>query len=140
MAEWKKITPAGIYECTECGQTVMTMDIAVYRFCHGCGALMREYQEYVIPATCASCENLRPGNTLMYRCALVENSEFEFIGNSRRIFCPFDVDPTAYNREIAEGIKPVLDAGDGELALEDYPDEDDDTGYDPFIGSRMDEI
>lgn len=47
MAEWKKISPAGIYECSECGQNVMTCDIVAYRFCHGCGALMREYEEQI---------------------------------------------------------------------------------------------
>ena len=86
MAEWKKISPAGIYECSECGQNVMTMDIVAYRHCHGCGALMREYQE-----ECAKKIKLESGS--LY----------------------------------------------GELALEDYPDEDPDEdneiGYDPFIGS-----
>ena len=37
---WKKISPAGIYECTCCGQDVMTSDIECYKFCHGCGARM----------------------------------------------------------------------------------------------------
>lgn len=37
---WKRISPAGIYECSECGQNVMTGDIECYRFCHGCGAMM----------------------------------------------------------------------------------------------------
>ena len=37
---WIKISPAGIYECSECGQNVMTQDIDVYRHCHGCGARM----------------------------------------------------------------------------------------------------
>ena len=39
--EWKKISPAGIYECSCCGQNVMTSDIECYKFCHGCGASMR---------------------------------------------------------------------------------------------------
>ena len=29
-----------IYKCPECGQIVMTDDIEVYRFCHGCGMKM----------------------------------------------------------------------------------------------------
>ena len=37
---WKKISPANIYECSECGQNVMTDDICAYKFCHGCGAKM----------------------------------------------------------------------------------------------------
>ena len=39
--EWNKISPAGIYECSCCGQNVMTSDIECYKFCHGCGAEMR---------------------------------------------------------------------------------------------------
>ncbi len=38
--EWKQISPARIYECSECGQNVMTSDIEAYKFCHGCGARM----------------------------------------------------------------------------------------------------
>lgn len=38
---WKRISPAGIYECSECGQNVMTGDIECYQFCHGCGAKMK---------------------------------------------------------------------------------------------------
>ena len=34
---WKKISPAGIYECSKCGQNVKTQDICAYHFCHGCG-------------------------------------------------------------------------------------------------------
>ena len=34
-------SPAGIYECSVCGQNVMTQDIDVYMYCHGCGADMR---------------------------------------------------------------------------------------------------
>lgn len=37
---WKQISPAKIYECSECGQNVMTNDICCYKFCHGCGAAM----------------------------------------------------------------------------------------------------
>ena len=39
--EWKRISPAGIYECSCCGQNVMTSDIECYKFCHGCGASMK---------------------------------------------------------------------------------------------------
>jgi len=39
--EWKRISPAGIYECSCCGQNVMTNDIECYKFCHGCGAKMK---------------------------------------------------------------------------------------------------
>ena len=39
---WIKISHAEIYECSECGQNVMTSDICVYKFCHGCGAKMVE--------------------------------------------------------------------------------------------------
>lgn len=42
MGRWIKISPAGIYECSECGQNVMTGDIDAYRHCHGCGAKMSE--------------------------------------------------------------------------------------------------
>lgn len=40
--KWIKISPANIYECSECGKHVMTNDICDYDFCHGCGADMRE--------------------------------------------------------------------------------------------------
>lgn len=43
--KWIKISPAGIYECSKCGQNVMTSDIDVYEFCHGCGADMRGEQD-----------------------------------------------------------------------------------------------
>ena len=39
---WIKISPAKIYECSECGRNVMTRDIWAYEFCHGCGAKMVE--------------------------------------------------------------------------------------------------
>lgn len=42
IGHWVKISPAGIYECSECGQNVMTGDIDAYRHCHGCGAKMSE--------------------------------------------------------------------------------------------------
>ena len=38
--KWKKISPAIICECSECGRMVMTGDIESYKFCHGCGARM----------------------------------------------------------------------------------------------------
>ena len=34
---WIKISPAGIYECSGCGQNVMTGNIEAYKYCHGCG-------------------------------------------------------------------------------------------------------
>lgn len=37
---WIKISPAGIYECSECQKNVMTSDIEAYVWCHGCGARM----------------------------------------------------------------------------------------------------
>ena len=45
MGHWVKISPAGIYECSECGQNVMTGDIDAYRHCHGCGARMAESED-----------------------------------------------------------------------------------------------
>ena len=39
--KWLKISPAGIYECSGCGQNVFTSDIEVYRFCHGCGRTVK---------------------------------------------------------------------------------------------------
>ena len=38
--KWLKISPAGIYECSECHQNVKTGDIEVYLFCHHCGVRM----------------------------------------------------------------------------------------------------
>ena len=43
--KWIKISPANIYECSECGKNVMTNDICAYDFCHGCGADMRGEQD-----------------------------------------------------------------------------------------------
>ena len=37
---WVKISPAHIYECSVCGQMVMTDDIDCYSYCHNCGARM----------------------------------------------------------------------------------------------------
>ena len=42
---WVKISPANIYECSNCGKNVMTDDISEYDFCHGCGADMRQREE-----------------------------------------------------------------------------------------------
>ena len=39
---WIQISPAGIYECSECGKNVMTNDIEEYKWCHGCGCKMEE--------------------------------------------------------------------------------------------------
>lgn len=43
--KWIKISPANIYECSECGKHVMTNDICAYDFCPNCGADMRGEQE-----------------------------------------------------------------------------------------------
>ena len=43
--KWNQISPAGIYECSVCGQNVMTDDIDVYHYCHGCGAKMEDQDE-----------------------------------------------------------------------------------------------
>ena len=40
--EWKQISLAKIYECSECGRMVMTGDIEAYKFCHSCGARMNK--------------------------------------------------------------------------------------------------
>ena len=40
--KWIRISPAKIYECSLCGQALMTDDICAYKHCHGCGADMRE--------------------------------------------------------------------------------------------------
>ena len=45
QGHWKQISPARIYECSECGGVVMTDDIDVYNFCHHCGCRMVEPQE-----------------------------------------------------------------------------------------------
>lgn len=52
---WIKISPANIYECSECGKNVMTGDISAYDFCHGCGADMREDAEE--PKKCDTCQH-----------------------------------------------------------------------------------
>ena len=40
--KWLRISPAKIYECSECGQNVMTDDIECYAYCQHCGARMDE--------------------------------------------------------------------------------------------------
>ena len=45
-AHWKQISPAKIYECSKCGQLVMTEYIDAYRYCHGCGRKMIDPTEY----------------------------------------------------------------------------------------------
>ena len=42
--KWIKISPANIYECSECGKYVMANDIYAYKFCRGCGADMSVYE------------------------------------------------------------------------------------------------
>lgn len=42
---WRRISAARIYECSLCGQNVLTDDIDVYKYCHGCGARMEEPDE-----------------------------------------------------------------------------------------------
>ena len=37
---WIKITPSGIYMCSECEQNVLTGDIDAYHHCHHCGIKM----------------------------------------------------------------------------------------------------
>ena len=47
---WVKISPEGIYECSECGQNVKTDDIDPYDYCYGCGrkmSLAKKYSELV---------------------------------------------------------------------------------------------
>ena len=43
--EWVQISPAKIYECSVCGGNVMTTDIECYKYCHQCGALMKEKED-----------------------------------------------------------------------------------------------
>ena len=45
LARREKISPTNIYSCTNCGRFVMTPDIDVYRWCHGCGAKMEVEHE-----------------------------------------------------------------------------------------------
>ncbi len=40
IGKWKQISPQGIYECSVCGQVLMTVDIDCYKYCHGCGVEM----------------------------------------------------------------------------------------------------
>ena len=41
IGHWKRIG-YDIYECSICGQNVMTGDICAYKHCHGCGAKMKD--------------------------------------------------------------------------------------------------
>lgn len=68
---WIKISPANIYECSECGKNVMTGDISAYDFCHGCGADMREDAEE--PKKCDTCKHVK--EPWFNRCA--DCSDFE---------------------------------------------------------------
>ena len=43
--KWIQISPARIYECSECGINMMTDDIECYKWCHGCGAEMEADNE-----------------------------------------------------------------------------------------------
>lgn len=43
---WVKISPAGIYECSECGKNIITDDIDCYDYCHGCGRKMSLAKKY----------------------------------------------------------------------------------------------
>lgn len=40
VGHWIKITPSGIYKCSECEQNVLTGDIDAYHYCHHCGIKM----------------------------------------------------------------------------------------------------
>lgn len=42
---WIKITPSGIYMCSECEQNVLTGNIDAYHYCHHCGTKMVEPRE-----------------------------------------------------------------------------------------------
>lgn len=44
---WIKISPAGIYECSECHGHIMTKDIDCYDFCHKCGTKMEGERDEV---------------------------------------------------------------------------------------------
>ena len=39
---WVKISPALVYECSNCGGQVCTGDIEAYKFCHHCGVYMED--------------------------------------------------------------------------------------------------
>lgn len=43
---WVRIAPAGIYECSACGQVIIPSDIDSYKWCHGCGAKMKGKTAY----------------------------------------------------------------------------------------------
>lgn len=43
---WIKVHPAGIYECSECHQYVLTDGIEAYSYCHHCGSKMERRTNY----------------------------------------------------------------------------------------------
>lgn len=43
---WIKVCPAGIYECSECHQYVLTDGIEAYSYCHHCGSKMERRTNY----------------------------------------------------------------------------------------------
>lgn len=42
---WSKVSPAGIYECSNCQRHVMTENIEAYKFCFNCDSIMDEVHE-----------------------------------------------------------------------------------------------
>ena len=46
---WIQISPAGIYECSECSKNVMTGDISAYDFCHGCDSGLGSWLRRLFP-------------------------------------------------------------------------------------------
>lgn len=38
---WKKISPAGIYECEKCGKHIISQDIECFKYCFNCGRLVK---------------------------------------------------------------------------------------------------
>lgn len=39
---WKKISPAGIYECEKCGKHIISQDIECFKYCFNCGRSVKE--------------------------------------------------------------------------------------------------
>ena len=50
---WKKISHAGIMECSVCGENVLTSDIEAYKYCHHCGAKMEGENK----KECSTCKS-----------------------------------------------------------------------------------
>lgn len=48
---WIQISPAKIYECSQCGKSIMTGDIFTYKFCFACGAEMKKEEEECVRGT-----------------------------------------------------------------------------------------